>query len=402
MDTQITEKTKLLIIDDQPHNLGVLFDFLTQSGFKIFVALDGESAIQRAEVTQPSLIILDVMMPIIDGFETCRRLKKNPLTKDIPIIFMTALSDTIDKVKGFRLGAVDYITKPIHQEEVLSRIETHIRLYNLQNQLKKKTEELAHLNQNLETIVETRTKQLIEQEKTALIGRLAQGIVHNLRNRIQLILSYKCLATGEITQETVSQEMTFSYVNKMADVAWDISQILDDLMYKSVMDQSVELELINVNEVIKKELDFWQANLQFKHKVKKIYLLDQNIQPIPLIYTDLSQILDNLISNALDAMWDKQEQKLTIITRQDEQNIYIEIQDTGCGIAPENIAKIFDPFYTTKPLKGEEKPSNQPTGTGLGSYTCMQIVKSFGGNIKVTSEIDKGSTFTVSLPKAGD
>ncbi|MEQ9233461.1 hybrid sensor histidine kinase/response regulator [Coleofasciculus sp. E2-BRE-01] len=399
MDHSTPKKPKLLIVDDQPHNLGILFDFLTCSGFKIFVALDGESAIQRTEVTKPDLIILDVMMPGIDGFETCKRLKQNPSTQDIPIIFMTALSDTVDKVQGFKLGAVDYITKPIHQEEVLSRIQTHIKLYHLQNQLQTKTKELAHLNQNLEEIVQARTQQLIEQEKTALIGRLTQGIVHNLRNRIQLILSYKCLATGEMTEEAVSPETTFAYLEKMAEAAWDMSKILDNLMHKSKMDHSLQLTSLNVNDILKKELDFWQANLQFKHKVKKKYVLDEHIPFIPLVYTDISQILDNLIGNALDAMWDKEEQSLTIITRQDEDNLYIDVQDTGCGIAPENLSKVFDPFYTTKPLKGEEKQRNQPTGTGLGIYTCIQILKGFGGDIKVTSELNKGSIFTVRIPK---
>jgi len=399
MDNSTPKNPKLLIVDDQPHNLGILFDFLTRSGFKIFVALDGESAIQRTEVTQPDLIILDVMMPGIDGFETCKRLKQNPSTQDIPIIFMTALSDTVDKVQGFKLGAVDYITKPIHQEEVLSRIQTHIKLYYLQNQLQTKTEELAHLNQNLEEIVQARTQQLIEQEKTALIGRLTQGIVHNLRNRIQLILSYKCLATGEMTEEAVSPETTFAYLEKMAEAAWDMSQILDNLMHKSKMDHSLQLSSLNINNILKKELDFWQANLQFKHKVEKKYVLDEHIPFIPLVYTDISQILDNLIGNALDAMWDQEEQSLTIITRQDEDNLYIDVQDTGCGIAPEDLSKVFDPFYTTKPLKGEEKQRNQPTGTGLGIYTCMQILKGFGGDIKVTSELNKGSIFTVRIPK---
>lgn len=399
MDHSTPKKPKLLIVDDQPHNLGILFDFLTQSGFKIFVALDGESALQRTEVTKPDLIILDVMMPGIDGFETCKRLKQNPSTQDIPIIFMTALSDTVDKVQGFKLGAVDYITKPIHQEEVLSRIQTHIKLYHLQKQLQTKTKELAHLNQNLEEIVQARTQQLIEQEKTALIGRLTQGIVHNLRNRIQLILSYKCLATGEMTEEAVSPETTFAYIEKMAEAAWDMSKILDNLMHKSKMDHSLQLTSLNVNDILKKELDFWQANLQFKHKVKKKYVLDEHIPFIPLVYTDISQILDNLIGNALDAMWDKEEQSLTIITRQDEDNLYIDVQDTGCGIAPENLSKVFDPFYTTKPLKGEEKQRNQPTGTGLGIYTCIQISKGFGGDIKVTSELNKGSVFTVRIPK---
>lgn len=125
----------IVIVDDKPTNLGVLFDFLTDSGFRVLVAQDGESAIQKVEYAHPDLILLDVMMPGIDGFETCRRLKANPLTQDIPVIFMTALSDTVDKVKGFSLGAVDYVTKPVQQEEVKARVTTHLTLRNLQKKL---------------------------------------------------------------------------------------------------------------------------------------------------------------------------------------------------------------------------------------------------------------------------
>ena len=125
----------IVIVDDKPTNLGVLFDFLTDSGFKVLVAQDGESAIQKVEYAHPDLILLDVMMPGIDGFETCRRLKANPLTQDIPVIFMTALSDTVDKVKGFSLGAVDYVTKPVQQEEVTARVTTHLTIQNLQKKL---------------------------------------------------------------------------------------------------------------------------------------------------------------------------------------------------------------------------------------------------------------------------
>jgi PAS domain S-box-containing protein len=125
----------IVIVDDNPTNLGVLFDFLTDSGFKVLVAQDGESALQKVEYARPDLILLDIMMPGIDGFETCRRLKANPVVRDIPVIFMTALSETVDKVRGFDLGAVDYVTKPVQQEEVRARVATHLTIRNLQKKL---------------------------------------------------------------------------------------------------------------------------------------------------------------------------------------------------------------------------------------------------------------------------
>lgn len=121
----------ILIVDDNPNNLKLLFDFLKESGFKVLVAKDGESAIEKLQEVSPNIILLDVMMPGIDGFETCYRLKASVATKDIPVIFMTALTDRVDKVKGLSLGAVDYITKPFQQEEVLARVQLHLRLRNL-------------------------------------------------------------------------------------------------------------------------------------------------------------------------------------------------------------------------------------------------------------------------------
>ncbi|NUO78539.1 sigma-54-dependent Fis family transcriptional regulator [candidate division KSB1 bacterium] len=132
----------LLIVDDTPTNIGVLFEYLTQRGFKVLVAQDGESALEQLQFSRPDLILLDVLMPGIDGFETCRRLKAQPATKDIPVIFMTALTETVDKVRGFEAGAVDYITKPIQHEELLARVTAHLTIRKLQESLIKQNEAL--------------------------------------------------------------------------------------------------------------------------------------------------------------------------------------------------------------------------------------------------------------------
>jgi PAS domain S-box-containing protein len=135
----------VLMVDDTPANLGVLFELLSESGFRVLVAEDGESALTRAEYACPDLILLDVMMPGIDGFTVCSRLKENPATMDIPVIFMTALTDTVDKVKGFHLGAVDYITKPFQDSEVLARVRTHITMQTLKTRLIESEERLSRI-----------------------------------------------------------------------------------------------------------------------------------------------------------------------------------------------------------------------------------------------------------------
>lgn len=158
MNTDIAEEDVILIVDDTPTNLEVLLDLLENAGFKVVVAEDGESAIALAEYAPPDLILLDVLMPGMDGFETCRRLKANPATQEIPIIFLTAVSDNLDKVKGLNLGAVDYITKPLNHQEVLARVHTHVRLQNL-------TRRLTEQNERLEKEIQERQQIEVEREQ---------------------------------------------------------------------------------------------------------------------------------------------------------------------------------------------------------------------------------------------
>jgi len=153
------QKPKILMVDDVPSNLKVLSTFMRSNHFDVFVAEDGEIALEIVEYNPPHLILLDVMMPHMDGFETCKRLKANSKTQEIPVIFMTALSDTVDKIKGFELGAVDYITKPFQQEEILLRINTHLKIHHLQQQLQAKNTELEIHNLQLKEKITALTMQ---------------------------------------------------------------------------------------------------------------------------------------------------------------------------------------------------------------------------------------------------
>jgi len=170
MSADNEKKGIILIVDDNPNNLGALFKFLSDSGFKVLVATDGGTALEQIEYVQHDLILLDIMMPEMDGFETCRRLKENPATQEIPVIFMTALSETVDKVKGFKLGAVDYITKPIQHEEVLVRVETHLTIRNLQKKLEDKNQHLQ------EEIVQRKHAEAVLQESEAKYRTLVEQI----------------------------------------------------------------------------------------------------------------------------------------------------------------------------------------------------------------------------------
>ncbi|HEY9882679.1 MAG TPA: response regulator, partial [Thermosynechococcaceae cyanobacterium] len=156
----------ILVVDDNPTNIQVLFDVLSEMGYRVAIAKSGEAALQRLQSYQPDIILLDVMMPGIDGFETCQRLKADLATCNIPVIFMTALSDSIDKVKGLSLGAVDYITKPVQHEEALARIRVHLQLSATQKQLEQRTHELT------QTLTDLKQSQLhlLQSEKMSALG----------------------------------------------------------------------------------------------------------------------------------------------------------------------------------------------------------------------------------------
>ena len=187
----------ILIVDDNPANLAVLTRTLKGAGCAVRVAVDGESALQQAKEEPPSLILLDIMMSGIDGFETCRRLKENPITQAVPVIFMTALGESENKVHGLSLGAIDYVTKPFNESEVLARVRTHLKLQNLlhtlqdQNQrLKQEIEQRQAAEQELQRLNDEmrRTQiRLVQQEKLSAVGELVTGIAHEINNPVGCI-----------------------------------------------------------------------------------------------------------------------------------------------------------------------------------------------------------------------
>jgi signal transduction histidine kinase/DNA-binding response OmpR family regulator len=196
--THNNHKGSVLVIDDEPTNLNVLIDCLEGVNFEIFAAEDGESALEMLDYIDPDIILLDVMMPGMNGFETCRRLKENPQTKDIPVIFMTALSDTADKVQGFAAGAVDYVIKPIRYEEVLARISTHLTIRNLQL-------ELQRANDELEERVADRTRRLkliatLSRQLNELLD--LEQLLKNLADQLKKSLGYQCVTIYLLEEES--------------------------------------------------------------------------------------------------------------------------------------------------------------------------------------------------------
>ncbi|MHC5935871.1 hybrid sensor histidine kinase/response regulator [Nostoc sp.] len=358
MNIPVLEKGVILIVDDNPHNLEVLSEALIDTGWEILIAVNGEGAIAQAEYACPDIILLDVMMPGIDGFTACQRLKLNPLTCDIPIIFMTALSETVDKVKGLSLGAVDYITKPFEYEEVLARIKTHLQIRNLTKELKTHNQQLKQeiadrlvvetklekLTQELEQRVEERTSQLsqalhnlqqaqvslIQQEKMSTLGELIAGIAHEINNPVNFILGNLSHAS-EYTQNLIDLFQLYQqyYPNPEVEIEQkideiDINFLIQDFpkiissMYKgtkrlaqmiyslrhfSRRDDSV-VEPIDIHEGIDCTLLILQYRLKANSERTEIQIIKDygTVPPVECFPGPLNQVFMNLLANAIDAI----------------------------------------------------------------------------------------------------
>ncbi|MEH1778899.1 MAG: response regulator [Nostoc sp.] len=409
----------VLVVDDNPTNLQVLSSFLDQSSFEVWAARSGEKALQRLENDDlPDLILLDVMMPGIDGFETCKQLKTNPRVQDIPVIFMTALSETADKVKGLQLGAVDYITKPFQHEEVLVRIENHLKLRNLTKTLIAKNAELQ----------QTQT-QLIQAEKVATLGQLTAGIAHEVNNPINFIAG-NLNFVEQYVQEVVN--LLHLYQKYLPDPPKeiqtaiqksDLTFLLDDL---SKIIQSMQVGTDRVTEIVSYLNNFSRhreagkklANLHeglestlliLGHRFKQnahhptIQLVKEygNLPLIECFPGEINQVFMNLICNAIDAIEEKNKYKdidtiyqnpgmIRIKTEAIGEQVILRVADNGSGINNADNTKIFDAFYTTKPVG---------KGTGLGLSIAYQIVvNNHHGKLTYDSKPGEGIEFIIELP----
>ena len=230
---------------------------------------------------------------------------------------------------------------------------------------------------------------LMLQSRLSSIGLLVAGIGHNLRGPLTSMLAQIDLLKMEHPE--------LKDLDMLKDMGHKMNQIIETMLVKSRREQETEKKPLNLNELLKTELQFLMGDLNFKHKVDKHYDFQKDLPTISGIYSDFSQGLMNLINNALDAMYDSKEKKLGVKTWLDKDFIYVQISDTGCGIEPENIPKLFNPFFTTKPIQSAAD-TDMPRGTGLGLYSAYQILEPYGATFDVKSKVGVGTTFTVSIP----
>jgi signal transduction histidine kinase len=412
----------ILIVDDTPENIRFLSAMLIENGYQVRKALTGKMALTAAQASVPDLILLDINMPQMNGYETCQLLKQNEKTASVPVIFLSALNDVVDKVKAFEVGGVDFIPKPFQFEEVLVRIQTHLKIQVLQSQLHLKN---TQLEAALESLKQMQT-QLLRKEKLLGLGQLVAGVCHEINNPIsfiagnikpandsieiliQLLDAYQKEypeSTPLIQALLEDAEVDFLVTdlqNMMKSMRTGVDRIASIVLALRIFSRLGESDIksADIHECIDSTLLLLRHRLAEKSSMPTIEII-KNYGDIPRITchaSEMNQVFLNLLKNAIDALQQKfsnsdaiqEAPRIQIITElKTPKQIAICIKDNGIGVSEGVEKRLFEPFFTTKPV-GQ--------GVGLGLATSYQIVvEKHQGNL--TYSANAGETeFKIEIP----
>lgn len=348
----------ILLVDDVPSNLQLLSSHLCE--YTTAIAKNGIKAIQRAEKLNPHLILMDIQMPEMDGYEACRRLKENPRTRNIPIIFMTALSDSRSTVEGFEMGAVDYITKPFDKAELLARVKTHLSVHQMKNELQEK-------NRLLE-------ENAVHQKRVDKIMR------HDLKGPLQVLINIPMLLTSEGPVTPGQKQM----IQIMDEAAQNMLEMINSSLTIYKIEQGIYrpvFETIDIAEVIS------QANSTQSHKFSGTSFVFNSEKKCTVQgeYLLLLTLFSNLLKNAYEAAHSAGTVEVTVA----ENDRAVTIAITNPGSVPEEIREIFFNEFTTA---GKEH------GTGLGTYSAKLLTEALNGSIELDCSRENFTTVRISFP----
>jgi signal transduction histidine kinase len=351
----VEKKSKILIVDDAMDTVELLKKRFRAEGYDTSEAYNGEEALNKVPEYDPDLIVLDVMMPKIDGYEVCRRLKSDEETKYIPILMLTAKGEVESKVKGLDIGADDYLAKPFDYKELSARIRSLLFL------------KAAH-------------EKKVEEEKTGALEQMMDQVAHEIRNPLTAIGGFARKVYGRLPERDPNKKYMQMIIEDVAILESMIKQLID---LKS-MSISIKVPL-NINDIIEDSIKVFEQDF-----IQKAINVETDLNDdLPMITADkklLKRAFCNLIKNSIEAM-EIGKKILKITSRMSGDNLELQFSDTGIGISKDKIKNIFDPLVTSKIY-----------GPGLGLTFALKIIQDHKGTISVESEQDKGTTFTIIFP----
>lgn len=365
---------RVLIVDDNSDIVRVMQRILAAEGYDISTAADGDAALKLARERAPDLILLDVMIPKIDGMQVCRELKKGPPTNGTMIILVTGRGSLEHLVQGFQAGADDYIPKPFHIPELLARTRSALRIKRL-------TDDLAERNRQLMKS----QKDLVQKEKMATIGLLASGIAHEFNNIMAGICGYAQLARKDAKYRETLVDVAMTQTER----AFELTRSLSACNRANIDEARSNVKAVAQGALCLVAKEVQNSGVQVTAEV------DASLA-VKMSPGQLQEVILNLVINALQATGNENGRIVVRAMPSDRAAmVRIEVSDNGIGIPEENLGRIFDPFFTTKgPLGGGSQP-----GTGLGLTVCYNLIQSHGGEIEVESRVGKGTTFRIDLPR---
>ena len=373
-----TSVATIMVVDDTVDNLRLLLQLLTEQGYAVRPVAEGSLALKAAQLDPPDLILLDIKMPKMNGYEVCKRLKADARTRDVPVIFLTVLDDVADIVKGFEMGGVDYITKPVRSGELIARIEHQVKLRSLQF-------ELMHTS------------------KMAALGSLVAGVAHEINTPVgTAIMSASTLenATHEIVSDFAEGNLKRSSFENYLEVAQECShlivsnlrragELIQSFKQVAVDQTSSQLRTFALRPYLQEVINNLHPKL--KHTPHHIHLVGDETITLQSYPGAIAQTVTNLIINSLlHAYPTAQAGHLCLEISQQAETVILRYSDDGCGIAEPHLAHIFEPFFTTARHRG---------GSGLGLHLVYNLVtQKLRGTIAVTNMPGQGATFTITLP----
>lgn len=409
---------RILIVDDEPINRKVLSHYLQPWGYPIVQASSGHEALEILEKNKIDMILLDIMMPRMSGFDVCRRVRDNHPVHELPIIFLTAKNQVADLAHGFAAGANDYITKPISKHELLSRVRTHLLILDTNRILELKVRERTRELETRNVEILRRQDQLIVQEKMASLGAMTAGVAHEIKNPLNFINNFAELSDNMLIE--LKESLFAPNVQLAPGLLEDVEENIEDLqknlkiinehgkranqIIQGMMDiasgETVTKRATELNALVEKFAKLaWHGmrakNIGFNVRLHTEY--EPEIGELVVSPRSLSRVVVNLVNNALEATLEKRNRQpdgyrpeVQIQTRRTEDSIELIIRDNGIGISADKIANIYHPFFTAKTGAGH---------VGLGLYISYDIVvREHHGQIHVTSEEGQYTQCLITFP----